>query len=136
MAAPIARATVRWIDDLRFEGGVEGRPFVEIDGNSKTATSPVEMLLVSAATCAATDVVIILKKQRVELTSFEIAVRGTRREENPRRYTALHLVCTFRGAGLDEPKARRAVALSIEKYCSVISSLNPDIPVTYDIVIA
>jgi putative redox protein len=136
MAAPVARATVRWIGDLRFEGGAEGRPAVEIDGDSKTATSPVEMLLVSAATCAATDIVIILKKQRVELTGFEIAVRGTRREENPRRYTALHLVCTFRGTGLDQDKARRAVALSIEKYCSVISSLNPDIPVTYDIVLA
>src|SRR5690242_4724318 len=136
MAAPVARATVRWIGDLRFEGGAEGRPAVEIDGDSKTATSPVEMLLVSAATCAATDVVIILKKQRVELTGFEIAVRGTRREENPRRYTALHLVCTFRGTGLDQDQARRAVALSVEKYCSVISSLNPDIPVTYDIVLA
>lgn len=132
----MARASVRWIGDLRFEGGVDGRPFTEIDGNSKTATSPVELLLVSAATCAASDVVIILQKQRVALTGFEIAIQGTRRAENPRRYTALHLVCTFRGAGLDADKAKRALALSIEKYCSVISSLNPDIPVTYDVVIA
>src|SRR2546428_9184731 len=36
------------------------------------------------------DVVVILQKQRVVLRSLEIAVVGTRREMEPRRYTALH----------------------------------------------
>jgi uncharacterized OsmC-like protein len=39
----------------------------------------------------------------------------------------------MRGDGLDEIKARRAIDLSIEKYCSVINSLNPDIPITYEV---
>jgi len=37
------------------------------------------------------------------------------------------------GDGADEAKARRAVELSLEKYCSVVASLAPDIPVTYDV---
>ena len=43
---------------------------------------------------------------------------------------------TARGEGADELKVRRAVGLSIEKYCSVVASLAPDIPVTYDVAIA
>jgi uncharacterized OsmC-like protein len=43
---------------------------------------------------------------------------------------------TLAGKGLDETKARRAIDLSIEKYCSAINSLNPDIPVSYDLVLA
>jgi len=30
-------------------------------------------------------------------------------------------------------KARRAIDLSIEKYCSVLHSLKPDIAVSYDV---
>src|SRR2546426_3043556 len=85
------------------------------------------MLLVAAATCSASDVVLILEKQRVTLRAFEVALRGTRREEEPRRYTALHFVFTISGDGVDETKARRAIDLSLEKYCSVVASLAPDI---------
>jgi putative redox protein len=90
-------------------------------------------LLVAAATCSASDVVLILEKQRVALRALEVALRGTRREEEPRRYTALHFVFTISGDGVDETKARRAIDLSLEKYCSVVASLAPDIHITYDV---
>jgi len=77
--------------------------------------------------------VLILEKQRVALGALEVALRGTRREEQPRRYTALHFVFTISGVGVDETKARRAIDLSIEKYCSVVASLAPDIHVSYDV---
>ena len=118
---------------LIFEAGPAGRPAVVVDGDGDTATSPVEMLLVAAATCTASDVVLILKKQRVALRTLDVTLRGTRRAEQPRRYVALHFVFTVAGDGADEAKARRAVELSLEKYCSVVASLAPDIPVTYDV---
>src|SRR5882724_11741086 len=74
----------------------------------------------------ASDVVLILEKQRVALGALEVALRGTRREEQPRRYTALHFVFTISGVGVDETKVRRAIDLSLEKYCSVVASLAPD----------
>jgi len=126
--------TMRWRGTgLIFEAGPAGRPAVVVDGDGDTATSPVEMLLVAAATCTASDVVLILKKQRVALRTLDVTLRGTRRAEQPRRYVALHFVFTVAGDGADEAKARRAVELSLEKYCSVVASLAPDIPVTYDV---
>lgn len=136
MARDVAEIAARWREELRFEGGPAGRPAVLVDGNSQAATSPVELLLVSAATCAMADVVLILQKQRVRLRALDVAVRGTRRETDPRRLLALHLVWTVAGEGADEAKARRAVDLSIEKYCSVMASLAPDITISYDVVIA
>ena len=62
-----------------------------------------------------------------------IEARGVRREEEPRRYVSMHLTFRLRGAGLDEAKARRAIELSLEKYCSVVASLADDLPVTYDV---
>ena len=97
--------------------------------------TPVELLLVAAATCTAADVVSILEKERVALRSLEIAVHGTRRQDHPRRYTAINFHFTIAGAGADEPKARRAIDLSLTKYCSVVASLAPDTAIAYDVAI-
>ncbi len=133
MAAGGSDIQVRWREKMVFEGGAPGRPAIVVDGDSKAATSPVELLLLAAATCTAADVVSILVKQRVALESLEVAVQGTRRDEQPRRFTAVRMHFTIAGAGADEAKARRAIDLSLDKYCSVVASLAPDIPVTYDV---
>ena len=139
MAGGSPEITMRWRaatgapGRLLFDAGAPGRPSVLVDGDGTVATSPVEMLLVAAATCSASDVVLILQKQRVALDTLEVALRGTRREEQPRRYTALHFAFTLSGTGVDETKARRAIDLSLEKYCSVVASLAPDIQITYDV---
>jgi putative redox protein len=125
--------SVRWRERLLFEAGPSGRPAVLVDGDGAVATTPVEMLLVAAATCSASDVVLILEKQRVALRAVDVALRGTRRDQHPRRYTALHFVFTISGVGVDETKARRAIDLSLATYCSVVASLAPDIHVTYDV---
>jgi putative redox protein len=135
MANPAPEITMRWRERLLFDAGPPGRPTVLVDGDGAVATSPVELLLVSAATCSASDVVSILEKQRVTLQALEVKVRGTRRDEHPRRYTAVHFVFTLSGDGADERKARRAIDLSLAKYCSVVASLAPDIRVTYDVAV-
>jgi putative redox protein len=133
MAVRGPEVRLRWREGMLFEGGADGRPAILVDGDSKAAISPVELLLLAAASCSAVDVVSILVKQRVAVQSLEVVVLGTRRKEHPRRCTALRFRFTIAGAGVDENKARRAIDLSLEKYCSVVASLAPDIPVTYDV---
>ncbi|GIW52702.1 MAG: hypothetical protein KatS3mg081_2057 [Gemmatimonadales bacterium] len=124
-------------DGLRFRGGgIEpSTPAVEIDGDSQSGPSPMLALLLAAAGCSGADVVSILKKMRVELRRVEIEVSGRRREEAPRRYVSLHYRYLLSGSGLDRDKAERAVKLSLEKYCSVVHSLAPDIELSYEIVV-
>lgn len=133
MAGNLREVTVRWRDKLLFEGAPPSRPAILVDGDGAAATSPVELLLLAAATCSASDVVLILQKQRVALRALEVAVQGTRRETEPRRYTAIHFRFAIAGVGADEAKARRAIDLSLEKYCSVVASLAPDLRITYEV---
>jgi putative redox protein len=93
-------------------------------------------LLLAAASCSAADVVVILTKMRVKLKSLRVEVEGTRREEEPRRYTSLHFTFRLTGEQLDVQKAEHAVKLSLDKYCSVVHSLAPDITVAYGIDVA
>ena len=137
---PSERAVVlEWKGDgLKFtgHGTLPASPGITIDGDSETGPSPMQILLLSAASCAASDVVLILEKMRVDLERFSVTVTGTRRDIDPRKYIAIHFDFQLAGSGLDEGKAERAVALSVEKYCSVIHSLAPGISVSHDIAVA
>ena len=123
--------TLAWQEGLVFRGGEPGGPAITIDGDNAVAPGPMLTLLLAAAACTGADVVAILEKMRVTLRELRIDASGVRREEEPRRYTAIHLQYHMRGEGLDEAKARRAIELSITKYCSVVHSLAPDIRVTH-----
>jgi len=132
-AAETKHILLRWQGDLRFTGGDPKGPAVEIDGDNTSAPGPMLQLLLAAASCSAADVVLILKKMQVGLESLEVSGEGLRRPEDPKRYVSIHFTWHIRGNGLDETKARRAIDLSIEKYCSVVHSLAPDIAISYDL---
>jgi putative redox protein len=81
------------------------------------------------------DVVSILEKMQVTLAHCRIELSGTRADEHPRRYLAITMRFRIKGEGLTDAKAERAVALSVEKYCSVMRSLDPAVEVGTEIVI-
>lgn len=120
-----------WIEGLRFEGR-SGGTTVAIDGDGVMGISPVNLLLQSVASCAAADVVDILKKGRQELTAMTVEVAADRREEAPRYVKRLYMTFRIKGT-VDASKARRAVDLSLEKYCSVFHSLRMDLNVETEI---
>ena len=136
MSQETKHATLEWLGDLRFATGAVDGPRTFIDADNAAAPGPMLALLGAAAACSASDVVMILKKKRVELTKLTIEMAGVRREQEPRRYVSMHLVWHLAGGGLDETKARHAVELSVEKYCSVMASLAPDLKVTNEVHVA
>jgi putative redox protein len=136
MSDNLRYATLEWTGSgLAFEGGAPGGPAIRLDGDGVTAPSPVVALLLAAGACSGADVVSILEKMRAGLRRCRIDVTGTRKEEHPKRYTAIHFVFQLAGESLDETRARRAIDLSLEKYCSVIHSLARDIVVDYELVL-
>ena len=127
------RVSLRWQSGLVFQGGETGGPMTTIDGDNAAGPGPMLTLLLAAAACSGSDVVAILQKMRVTLRELRIDASGERRETEPRRYLSLHFDYHLAGEGVDEAKARRAIDLSLEKYCSVIHSLAPDIAITYGV---
>ena len=135
MTQETKRVTLKWTGNLRFEGtSGESRPSI-IDASDTAGPGPMPTLLLAAAACSSADIVEMMDKMRVKLKSLVVEGKGTRREEEPRRYVAVQLTYRLSGDGLDKAKAQRAVSLAIEKYCSVIASLSPDIKLAYDVVI-
>ena len=60
---------------------------------------------------------------------------GERRDEHPKRYTAITLTYHITAPGLGEDHARHAIDLSLSKYCSVTHSLAQDIVLRHELVL-
>lgn len=133
MAQETKHIVMNWRHDMVFEGGDPEGPMAVVDGTNETAPGPMLQLLIALAGCTGSDVVTMLPKMKVELSSFRMEVRGVRNDTYPKRYLTIHVDFHLAGKNLDEVKARRSIDLSLEKYCSVVHTLKLDAPISYDL---
>ncbi|MGV3631853.1 MAG: OsmC family protein [Bacteroidota bacterium] len=122
---------------LAFEALNEEGKRVTIDaapaiGGEGLGMRPMELLASSLAACASIDVLLILKKKRIEPQHFEVKVQARRKETVPASFETIHLIFEI-GAGDPQEQIEKAVQLSIEKYCSVAASLSQEIELTYQV---
>lgn len=103
-------------------------------GNNSGAPSPLEMLIMAAGSCTAVDIVDILEKMRIDFSDLTVEVNAVRGEgERSRIIEEMHFHYTLRG-DVPEDKLKKAIELSMEKYCSVSLNLKASKEYTYAIV--
>ena len=128
---------LRWSGDgLKFVADHPSGNHHHLDGDGKTAHSPVQALALSLAGCTGSDVVDIAQKMRVSFSGLRVEVEADRNPEPPRYFKAVRMV--FYVSGLDpadRDKIQRAIDLSNEKYCSVFHSLRKDLKFTTQLVL-
>lgn len=135
MSGEEQRISVTWKEGMRFEARTEEGAVTSIDGDGALSPSPTRLLLEALASCTGIDVVEILRKGRHRVDELAVEATGVRREETPRRFTRVRLL--FRIAGdVDEAAARRAIDLSLERYCSVLHTLREDLTVDAELELA
>jgi len=133
---PSSTVNVQWIEstDLLMAGiDSRGTPVVigitEDDDPLWRGLKASDMLLMSAASCSAYDVVVILKKMKEPLESLEIICSGQRADEPPRKFTHIHLKYILKGQ-LNPDSVEKAIQLSEDKYCSVLNTLKGSVEIT------
>ena len=92
----------------------------EENGGHNSGLRPKAMMLSSLAGCSGLDVVSILDKMKVQISDFRIDTYGELTDEHPKTYHTVSVEYHFYGDNLDEGKIKKAVDLSIEKYCGVM----------------
>jgi putative redox protein len=126
----VITARAIWTDSERYLGEASSRHAIVMDtAKEKTASSPMELVLIALCGCTASDVVGILRKKREPFTGLEVSATGERASGYPAVYTEINLV--YRIAGKVTRKAvEDAVKLSKEKYCSVSAMLERTAKIT------
>ena len=124
--------------NVAFEIQNEAGKSIQIDGSETIGGEglgmrPMEILASSLAACASIDVLLILKKKRINLTHFSVEIEGKRKNTVPAAFESLHLQF-FIGKEDQSENVSKAVKLSIEKYCSVVACLDKEINISYEII--
>ncbi|NJE46871.1 OsmC family peroxiredoxin [Thermococcus sp. GR7] len=115
------KGRVEWFKDYQFIGRIKNNSCSVILGEG--GISPMKLLLLSVAGCTAYDVVMILQKMREPIEGLEVEIGGERREEHPRIYKKVHIHYKIYG-DVSEEKAKRAIELSQDKYCSASAHIK------------
>jgi putative redox protein len=123
-------ATIRYTGEgLQFVGSADSGHAIVMDGEASvgggnTGVRPTELLLIGLGGCSGMDVVSVLKKKKQHITGVEMRVSGTKAKEYPQKFTDIDIEFVVRGKDVSEEAVKRAVQLSMDKYCSVKATLE------------
>lgn len=116
--------TTEWQGEMTFSSnnptGLEFTivPSIE-DPDKPEGLSPKALMLSSLAGCTGLDVAALIRKMKLRVDRFHLETYGELTEEHPRYYHKVRLEYHFHGSELDEEQLRKAVDLSLNKYCGV-----------------
>ena len=121
----MATTTLHWISGKRFVGIDSTNHSVVLSSKDEgVGVKPSDMLLIALAACTAADVVEILAKKRMLLSSMEITTTGEQDADPPWTFRKIHLKYRLSGTGLTDKAVEQAIQLSDEKYCSVAATVR------------
>ena len=106
---------------------IAGAPAV---GGQGLGARPMELVLSAQGGCAGIDVVGMLARLRQPVDDLIVTVEGDRTTGEPAVFERIHLHFAVAGP-TDERAVRRAVELSMDKYCSVARMLERSATITY-----
>jgi putative redox protein len=121
-----------WKKDEEFEAMHQGNK-IQIDGHARNGHGPKALLLSALAGCSGIDVVDILNKMRVEFSDLTIEVEADQTDEHPKIYRDIYIIYGLKTAAENLDKVRKAVDLSLEKYCGVSAMLKKNSSIHYKI---
>ena len=126
----MTKTVTRWVKEHEFTSELEGN-LINLDGARVNGFGPKALLLSGLAGCSGIDVVDILEKMRVEFSDFEIEVEADQTDEHPKVYKDILILYKLRTDAANEEKVRKAIELSLSKYCGVAAMLKKNSPITY-----
>jgi putative redox protein len=104
---------------------------IKVDGNKVNGHGPKALLLSALAACSGIDVVDILKKKRVDFSDFSMEVETEQTTEHPKVFKDIEIRYRMRTSADNEEKIRKAIELSIDKYCGVSAMLKKNSQIRY-----
>lgn len=130
------KARVKLVEGMQFVGTADSGHGVVMDGTpefggANTGVRPMELLLIGLGGCTGMDAISILRKKRQHVTGLEIKLKGKKADKDPARYTDVTIEFEITGKNVDEAAVKRAIELSMEKYCSVKATLEQNTKVDF-----
>lgn len=121
------KTSTTWKSGLAFDSSYNNHS-LQVDGKG---FSPKALLLTGLAACSGIDVVMILEKMKVPFADITIDVETEQTDTDPKVFKDLVMVFRIRTGEENRDKVRKAIDLSLEKYCGVAAMLRKHAPISY-----
>lgn len=119
-----------WQKDQQFKS-YHGKNEIKIDGKREDGFGAKALVLSAIAACSAIDIVDILGKMRVDFSDLEIETEAGQTEEHPRVFKDIFVTYKIRTDKSNAEKVKKAIDLSLDKYCGVSAMLKKNSPIHY-----
>ena len=113
-----------------FQATNESGNQVEIDaaesiGGTGKGARPMELFIMGLGGCSGIDVVNILNKQKQSISDFQMKITAERniKDGDAALFSDIHIEFILKGK-IEEDKLKKAIELSLEKYCSAAKTLE------------
>jgi putative redox protein len=130
---------VTWGKNMKFIADVDGHQVIldagESVGGKNEGPRPKSLMMVALAGCTGMDVISILNKMKVVVTFFNVRVEGETKEDHPKKFTKMNIIYEISGPEVEFEKVKKAVELSVEKYCGVNANYRDSMEMNYQIII-
>jgi putative redox protein len=128
--------TVRWHEGMSFVAETGSGHLVPMDGAPEAggrnlAPRPMELVLAGTGGCTAFDVVLILRRSRLDVSGCTVTLKAERAETDPKVFTKINFHFKVMGRNLKPDTVERAIKLSAEKYCSASIMLGKTAEMTH-----
>jgi putative redox protein len=132
----LLKSKIKLVENMQFIGTADSGHGVIMDappsvGGSNTGSKPSELLLTAFGGCSGMDVISILRKKKQDVTDLEINVIGETAEGHPSMFTEMHIEYVVTGRDIAEDAVKRAIELSLDKYCMVGNTLGKAAKITH-----
>lgn len=118
---------------VQFTGVARANSAIMIDclpplGDGQGYT-PLELLLISLASCSGTTVLTLLRKMRKNISGLKVNATGIRREQPPTSFQKITLEFVISSEDVQSSEVEKAIKLTEETYCPVWTMLKNNVEV-------
>jgi len=124
-----------YVFDSRYKDNTIRMDDSSISGKDDSGFSPKALLLSGLAGCTGIDVVSILDKMKAPYTAIRIEAAASLTEEHPKVFKEINIEYFVTIPAAYEDKVKRAVELSLERYCGVAAMLRKNCPINAKVII-
>jgi putative redox protein len=110
--------------DSHFKNNIIALDDAQASGRDDSGFSPKALLLSGLAGCTGIDIVSTMNKMKAPYTGIRIEAEAEQTDEHPRVFKEINITYFIKVPAEYEDKVKRAVDLSLEKYCGVAAMLR------------
>ena len=128
------KVSMSYLDDEKYsvKNASDNELIIDMYAKEKKKNlSPMELLLSAVTTCAAVEVVSMIKKRKRDFKDIKAESTGVRADSHPMYYKKIHVMYKIYSSDLKDNEADRFITLALTKYCSVGSSIRKDTNVNH-----